>query len=76
MGPFYEDYECPERKPPDEEIVGISISDDDFVGWYKALKSGGFADEEIEPILRHLNKKYDIDCRIAVTIKIEKADDK
>jgi len=41
-----------------EQIIGMSVPDDDVPGWIQTLHEGGFSTKEIDSILGHLNKEY------------------
>lgn len=48
------------KKPPPKhfKIEKIRIPDEDMPNWIKALREGGFNDEEIDLILKNLNETY------------------
>ena len=72
----FEDDEYPEREPPDEDIIGLNIPNDDLIGWREVLGKAGFADDEIDMILRHQNERRKSRRAAIVSIKIEKVDGK
>ncbi len=72
----FEDDEYPGEEPPDEEIIGLSIPDDDLIGWQEVLVEAGFADDEIDMILHRQNERRKSKRAAIVSIKVEKVDGK
>lgn len=56
-----------------EQIVRVTVPDNDMQGWLKVLREGGFGEEETDQIMVRLNETYrNIQGPVVVEREVEK----